>query len=130
MISISDPSDRPARLAPGFAALLRTAFWDVARPVPGLRYGKPCLYRPITEKRARELVEFIERWHLAPGGPEKLVIDCEAGISRSAAVAKRATERHGIRLAQDTEFANAEVLRKLRRGAGMTPIGTEEGELR
>ena len=44
-----------------------------------------------------------------------IVVNCQAGRSRSAAVAKYISERHGYDLKQETPDANQTVLRLLRR---------------
>ena len=126
LVSINEPGCEPARLLDGFAAVLRVAFWDVDQPIAGQYNGQPFSYTPITHGQAREIVDFIDVWHGLPAGPEMLVVHCRAGISRSAAVARYAAQRYGLELAQTAEFANPEVLRQLRRAAGMVPIGGEE----
>ncbi len=128
MVSINEPGGEPARLMDGFAAVLRMWFWDVTadHPVAGEYNCEPFSYTPISEEQAREIAEFLDRWHAPPDGPEILVVHCRAGVSRSAAVARFAAERYGLELAQNAELANVEVLRKLRQAAGMVPIAGEE----
>jgi predicted protein tyrosine phosphatase len=127
MVSINDPGFEPARLADGFAAVLRVAFWDVPgeQPIVGELNGQRLCFAPITEEQAGDIVEFIARWHELPDGPEILLVHCRAGISRSAALARYAAQRYRLELAQTAEFANPEVLRKLRRAADTEPPGEE-----
>lgn len=123
MVSITDPGFEPARLADGFAAVLCVAFWDVPgeQPIVGELNGQQLCFAPITEEQAGDIVEFIARWHELEEGPEILLVHCRAGVSRSAAVARYAVQRYQLELAQTAEFANPEVLRKLRLAAGMEP---------
>jgi predicted protein tyrosine phosphatase len=76
-ISIQDPDATPARLAPGFAAVLRLAFHDVeaARAAP-----EDVLF---AAEHAAAVLAFVAQWP----GVERIVVHCHAGVSRSPAIA-------------------------------------------
>ena len=75
-ISISDPGAAPAQLSPAFVAVLRLAFNDiVANPAPG-----DILF---ATEHAADIVRFVEHWPHA----ERIVVHCNAGVSRSPGVA-------------------------------------------
>jgi predicted protein tyrosine phosphatase len=75
-ISISEPDMAPARLSPGFAAVLRLHFSDVTErsdPADVL----------FTAAHARAITAFLDEWPSA----ERVVVHCLAGVSRSPGVA-------------------------------------------
>jgi predicted protein tyrosine phosphatase len=75
-ISIGDPGAAPAQLSRGFVAVLRLAFNDiVADPVPA-----DILF---ATEHAVDIVRFVEHWPHA----ERIVVHCNAGVSRSPGVA-------------------------------------------
>ncbi len=113
VISITDTGAPPARLEEGFWTVVRLVFDDVTAPTPWL--GRVLV--PISDAQADRLVEFLEHAH---GSARRLalVCHCEAGISRSAAVAQFAAERYGLPFDPTYPFANIEVLRRLRTAAG------------
>ena len=82
VISITDPGTPPARLDPLFLHVLRIAFFDAVPadefmpPLPGL----------FDLSLARRVAEFVQRLHEAPE-TLSVMVHCEYGISRSAAVA-------------------------------------------
>lgn len=78
MISIIDPESPPPNLSNRFFRVLRLSFHDLLRPIDG--------YRLFDRNDADELVGFLNWLHGLPD-PLKLVCHCEAGVSRSAAVA-------------------------------------------
>jgi predicted protein tyrosine phosphatase len=83
-ISIADPEVPPARLSPGFAAVLRLAFSDiVASETPA-----DVLFAP---EHAAAVVDFVNRWRHA----ERLVVHCHVGVSRSPGVALGLCDRYG-----------------------------------
>jgi len=117
VVSITSPDSRPARLAEGYRDVLRMAFWDLAAPC---QWGGETLL-PISRRQAEAIVAFLERWHAHPESLT-LLVHCEAGISRSAAVARYASERYRVPVEDiqpDCPWANSEVLRQLRQAAGM-----------
>ncbi len=75
-ISISDPEAPAARISPRFTAVLRLNFDDVTeRGVPS-----DILF---AEDHAREIRKFLDAWPNA----ERVVVHCNAGVSRSPGVA-------------------------------------------
>jgi predicted protein tyrosine phosphatase len=79
-ISITDPGSPPAKLHEdgGCQDVLRLEFWDLDRPALGY---KDNLFTP---EDARQIIRFAKKW--APK-VDTIMTHCEAGISRSAAVA-------------------------------------------
>jgi predicted protein tyrosine phosphatase len=75
-ISISDPDAPPARVSSRFAAVLRLNFDDVTER------GEPSDIL-FAEDHAREIREFLDKWPSA----ERVVVHCNAGVSRSPGVA-------------------------------------------
>ncbi|MFN2399509.1 MAG: hypothetical protein ABR543_12845 [Gemmatimonadaceae bacterium] len=75
-ISIGDPLAEPAQLSRAFAAVLRLAFSDiVAAPA-----GEDVLF---AAEHAGDVLRFVEQWpHV-----ERIVVHCQAGVSRSPGVA-------------------------------------------
>ena len=88
MISITDPSQEPARLHKGKSrkGLLRLSFHDLddkhVKQYPSL-IGPGKRYRVCTRKEAMKIVAFVRQHENVP----TLIVHCEAGISRSAGVA-------------------------------------------
>lgn len=75
-ISISDPNAPPARVSPRFAAVLRLNFDDVTER------GEPSDIL-FAEDHAREIRKFLASWLRA----ERVMVHCNAGVSRSPGVA-------------------------------------------
>jgi predicted protein tyrosine phosphatase len=75
-ISISDPDAPPARVSSRFAAVLRLNFDDVTER------GEPTDIL-FAEDHAREISDFLDKWPSA----ERVVVHCNAGVSRSPGVA-------------------------------------------
>lgn len=75
-ISISDPDAPAARVSSRFAAILRLNFNDVTER------GEPSDIL-FAENHAREIREFLDKWPSA----ERVVVHCNAGVSRSPGVA-------------------------------------------
>lgn len=75
-ISISDPDAAPARVSPRFAAVLRLSFHDVTER------GEPSDIL-FAEDHAREIRDFLDSWSSA----ERVMVHCNAGVSRSPGVA-------------------------------------------
>jgi predicted protein tyrosine phosphatase len=129
-ISITDPDERPAKVRPGFRAVLRLSFHDIMEESLGLNVGDlPDLHpRHAVGVRlfwgqaelcdandARRVLTFLDH-HANSAEKLHLVVHCHAGISRSAAVAAFAADRFGIEIDQanpDTSCANTRLLRLL-----------------
>jgi predicted protein tyrosine phosphatase len=75
-ISISDPDAPSAQVSPRFAAVLRLNFDDV------IERGEPSDVL-FAEGHAREIREFLDSWPNA----ERVMVHCNAGVSRSPGVA-------------------------------------------
>jgi predicted protein tyrosine phosphatase len=75
-ISISDPDASPARVSSRFAAVLRLNFNDV------IERGEPSDIL-FAEDHAREIRKFLDAWPKA----ERVMVHCNAGVSRSPGVA-------------------------------------------
>lgn len=114
VVSITDPDTPPALLGEGFRDVLRVGFWDVSAP---FELAGEWL-APITPGQARTIVRFLDGWARSEDRLE-LICHCEAGVSRSAAVARFAAERYGLDLPHpaDYPFANAAVRRELDRAS-------------
>lgn len=85
-ISITDPGARPARiwthqLRDSCLKLRRLQFHDVNPTIEDNSYG---VYRAMTQDYALKVVDFLKE---CQGQVDLLAVHCEAGISRSAAVA-------------------------------------------
>jgi predicted protein tyrosine phosphatase len=83
VISITDPGTPDAKLDPLFHHVLRLSFFDaepadefLPAPIPGL----------FDHKMARRISEFVSELHAAPF-EISVMVHCEFGVSRSAAVA-------------------------------------------
>ncbi len=83
VISITDPGSPPARLSPCFGPILRLSFFDalpadeyLPAPFPGL----------FDHRMARQINEFVEQLQ-ATSEHYQVLVHCEFGISRSAAIA-------------------------------------------
>jgi predicted protein tyrosine phosphatase len=75
-ISISDPDASPAQVSSRFAAVLRLNFDDV------IERGEPSDIL-FAEDHAREIRKFLDAWPKA----ERVMVHCNAGVSRSPGVA-------------------------------------------
>ena len=75
-ISISDPDASPARVSSRFAAVLRLNFDDV------IERGEPSDIL-FAEDHALEIRKFLDAWPKA----ERVMVHCNAGVSRSPGVA-------------------------------------------
>lgn len=94
VISITDPGSPPAHLAPLFLRVLRLSFFDA---VPADEYMPP-LPGLFDRALARQVNGFIEALRDAPE-VIRLLVHCEYGVSRSAAVALFAADLAGAPLA-------------------------------
>jgi predicted protein tyrosine phosphatase len=75
-ISIADPDAEPAQLSSRFAAVLRLHFTDI------IEGGEPSDVL-FSEDHARAIREFLDAWPDA----KRIVVHCNAGVSRSPGVA-------------------------------------------
>jgi predicted protein tyrosine phosphatase len=82
VISITDPTTPEANLDPLFRHVLRLAFFDA---VPADEY-MPTIPGLFNRDMAAQISAFIEELHAAPF-EITLMVHCEYGVSRSAAVA-------------------------------------------
>ena len=100
VISITDPGTPEASLAAGFRATLRLAFYDA---VSADEYLPATLPGMFDLRMARRIGDFVRDLHAAPD-EVSLLVHCEHGVSRSAAVALfAAAYAHAVLLAR--EFA-------------------------
>jgi predicted protein tyrosine phosphatase len=76
VISIRNPKSEPARIRDGFRDVLHLEFDNVERPAPG------CVL--FMEAHATEILAFVEKHE---GAASRILVNCGAGESRSAAVA-------------------------------------------
>lgn len=111
VLSITDLKAEPAELREGHRDVLRLAFDDVLEATQWDGIDR----LPITPEQAGRIVEWLERWHADPM-QLRLITHCEAGISRSAAVARFAAEKYGLALPHEADYpyCNATVLHRLR----------------
>ncbi|GAB1394889.1 hypothetical protein MASR1M60_30530 [Rhodocyclaceae bacterium] len=103
-ISILSPGRAQVALHPGINPVLRLYFEDTmgkegASPAPGI----------FNTNQAREILHFV-RHHRDTPEPCHLLVHCEAGISRSAAVAVFAASECNIPLTGQFAFLNSWVL--------------------
>lgn len=94
IISITDPGSPPARLDPMFRHVLRLDFFDAVPADEFLPTPLPGIFSLI---HARQIGTFIDEVHQAPF-EMSLMVHCEQGVSRSAAVALFAEARTGAPL--------------------------------
>ena len=83
VISITDPGSDEAVLDPAFLDVLRLSFFDA---VPADEYLPAPLPGMFDHLMARQIGDFVGQLHAAPAAVS-VVVHCEYGVSRSAAVA-------------------------------------------
>jgi len=83
IISITDPGTPKAHLAPQFQHVLRLAFYDAVPADEYLPAPFPGMFDYLI---ARRISKFVSTLHQAPDALS-MMVHCEYGISRSAAVA-------------------------------------------
>jgi predicted protein tyrosine phosphatase len=83
VISITDPGTPEAALSDGFRDILRLAFFDA---VPADEYLPAPMPGLFDHRMARQIGAFVSRQHAAAENVS-VVVHCEYGVSRSAAVA-------------------------------------------
>jgi len=89
VISVTDPGKRAAALPVWFREVLRLSFYDA---VPGDEFIPVPLPGCFDRKMARLVVDFVDHLHAAPAS-YRLIVHCEEGVSRSAAIALFAAAR-------------------------------------
>ncbi len=113
LISISCPGD-PAPLKEGWGALLRLEFHDVlAKDDYEMARDDGTVLNIVAFKpsHADMILDFIDS---LPHEVGAVVVHCDAGVSRSAAVARFIHERHGGTLRGNDSRANVHILSILR----------------
>jgi predicted protein tyrosine phosphatase len=83
VISITDPGTPEARLDPSFRHVLRLSFFDA---VPADEYLPAPFPGLFDHHMAQQIRDFVEELHRAPF-EISMMVHCEFGVSRSAAVA-------------------------------------------
>jgi len=106
-ISILSPGRAPAALHASIDPVLRLYFEDTTA-----KDGENARAGVFSEAHARQVLDFI-RTHKATPDPYHLLIHCEAGISRSAAVAVFAASECLLPLTGQFAFLNPWVLSTL-----------------
>ena len=119
-ITIHDPYSGAESLSPNplRLAVLDLAFHDIA-----CHYGG---YAPMSQEQAREIVSFVKRWK---DKVSVVVSQCDAGISRSAAVAAALDLwLNGVDSISSNPiyFPNVQVKATLLRELGLVPFGGVE----
>lgn len=103
-ISITNPSQSPARLAEGWHDVLRLGFHDTDREGGG--------FTAMSIDHARQVLAFMVKHRAAP-----VTVHCEAGASRSVGVGVFLAAWRGepLRIQEDVLYPNPLVVRQLRR---------------
>lgn len=130
LVSISEPDAPLPQLKAGWRDVLSVQFWDVLEPIE--RDGN--LYPAITDEQAALIADFIRHWQ---GSAEKVrfTAHCQAGVSRSAAVALSAHDYSGGEFARRQLACNANVLvvRRVNEALGLSgydiPLQVEDERL-
>lgn len=110
VISIHDYYQDPANLKDGWQAVLQVGFYDEDLAIPGLE--------SFSSEQADTVVSFIER--VAPT-VDGILVHCNYGISRSAAMAKYIALSYGLWFPADYNRFNKRVYRKLLERSTSTP---------
>lgn len=107
---ISITAEQPAALKEGWHSILRLEFDDI--DVVG-DFDTPKPYILFNDTHANRIIEFAEavsESHKVEG----ILVHCQAGISRSAAVAKWISEKYQLPFAESYALYNKHVYRVLR----------------
>ena len=132
VISITDPGQAPAVLT-GATHVLRLSFFDLVEPIDtDPRFGPESLFGARHAQALQQFVQGLE----AAGCVRTLVVHCEAGVSRSAAVALCVATLTGYafpNLAR-TAYANRHVVQVCAEEWGIAitppaPVATKSGIL-
>lgn len=81
VISITDPNQKPANIQQA-AEVLRVAFYDLKKPTGNKLYDSGL----FTQNHAQNIIDFLDKYKTT-NEEMHLLVHCEAGICRSAAVA-------------------------------------------
>ena len=104
VISINDSCSYPVNLKPGWERVLRITFDDIdVEQEP---------YQMFSAEQAREVIEFVQDCTLS--GIDGILVHCNAGISRSAGIAKWIAERYLLPFPSGYSLYNKHVYRTLR----------------
>lgn len=119
-ICIRDVGSPPFQLNPAIRETLHLSFDDIAT-----RFANQVL---MTRQQAREVRVFLDR-HARSPDTKAVLVCCEAGVSRSAAVAQLAVERYQAVLLgqQDLGGANPWVLRLVREPVWISTLARAAG---
>ena len=119
VISITDPRTVQPRLD-GWHSVLRVEFHDINPEKiasPFIRAEVVSHYTLMSTDQAREIVAFVQA--IQSNGVSGIMVHCEQGVSRSAAVARWIADRHGLRLSDEATAAhNRYVYRMLEEAVG------------
>lgn len=118
VVSITNPDGR-ADLKEGWRAVLRVEFHDIdPEKIENafLRADLLRVYIPMQEQQAAEIIRFVDQQVQA--GCSGFLVHCEAGVSRSAAVAKWIVDYYGlVSIDAITKLHNRHVYRLLQAAA-------------
>lgn len=136
MISITDPDSKPANIARTHQGLLRFQFDDVYEEVKDCKAGQipdllpddlPLIIHGeewVDANHAKRILEFIKNISNREGDLD-LVVHCEGGISRSAAIAAFVADKYSATLemvSRDASGANRRLTRLLRKVDAGEPL--------
>jgi len=108
VISITDPDDQPAKLMDGWMAVHRLSFQDLD---PTSSSEKKLRTRVLmTKDQAREIAAFVAS---VADDVEGILVHCQGGISRSAAVSKWIAEEYRLDFNHSYQLYNKYVYRLL-----------------
>lgn len=127
VVSLIDPGTPPPQLGTAWCDVLQLAFFDADDDLVDAAVGQGL--RVCEADDARRILAFLDQWHERLDGPGDVIVHCEQGISRSAAVAKFCARRYGVDFPWDYPFANRRVLRLLHEAAGMAFDAEAEARL-
>lgn len=117
VISITDPGQAPARIE-GDSAVLRLSFYDLTEAATvDARFGPETLF---DAERAARLAAFVGELNDAPESVD-VTVHCEAGVSRSSAVALfvEAASKCDFATRETADLANPMVLSVMSKLSGL-----------
>jgi predicted protein tyrosine phosphatase len=114
IISITKPGRGPANLRWGWCGILRLSFHDLST-----EERRNSSRQIFSHEQAREVWTFVDDHAPFVDG---ILIHCDAGISRSAAVAKAIAERYALSFPVGYDMHNRLVLSKLQDTAPPPPV--------
>ena len=119
----------------GMTDCLSLRFWDITDDPERLEQMISLHYKPILfdEKMAKREVKFVDK-RIAEKDPVVFIANCDAGISRSGAIALFAVERAGLDIGtffneNPNVYPNSFVLRVLKKAAGMEYVPMTAAEV-